>query len=85
AYNVNYMMQWMEPTFTRQAECAIDQFIHAFNQSRDEHFPPDSLTAVSSNNKETVQAGSSIQKKFGNNYPRLVEVKNKYDPSGLFG
>ncbi|KAG8733177.1 hypothetical protein FRC12_018959 [Ceratobasidium sp. 428] len=86
-YVISYMMQWTDPGFTSLAQCAIDQLTDVFNKSRDKHFPSDSLTAASLSHhlNEAVSVNSEVQKRFGNNYQRLVEVKNKYDPKGLLG
>jgi hypothetical protein len=80
------MMHWNDPEFTGHASDATDRLDQGFTKIRSGHFPPESLSSgVYPAYPEKNSTQELTFKQFGSNYPRLVEVKNKYDPNGLFG
>ena len=88
SYNIVHGTHWTDPAFTERAEPATLAFGEAVGKYLNSSFDPELvgqggyinyLDMESTTNKDTVHI------RFGNNFPRLVEAKHKYDPSNLFG
>ncbi|KAG8737829.1 hypothetical protein FRC10_007756 [Ceratobasidium sp. 414] len=87
-YAVLLTMHWVDPSFSSQASAASIQIDDAFEKARALAFSPAKNVGGAYLNyldEESRVGVSKTQSKFGPNYARLVEVKLKYDPEGLFG
>ncbi|CAE6457872.1 unnamed protein product [Rhizoctonia solani] len=83
------LITWVDPSFNEQATQATLELNQTLNESRKRHFPPDLLSRGGyinymdedsrTYNKEFTQG------RFGSNYPRLMELKRKYDAERVFG
>ncbi|KAG8736606.1 hypothetical protein FRC12_017532 [Ceratobasidium sp. 428] len=88
AYNMNTLTRWTDPSFTPQAIAISRSFDAVFVETRAKHFAPELVGEGGYTNylDEDAQKASQdvAHKRFGSNYPRLVEVKSKYDPENIF-
>lgn len=81
-------MHWIDPAFTPQASVASVQIDDAFEQARAAAFSAAANiggTYINYLDEDSRIGASKTQSKFGPNYPRLVEAKQKYDPELVFG
>ncbi|CAE6494117.1 unnamed protein product [Rhizoctonia solani] len=89
AHNVMFITTWMDPNFSEDARQATLGFNQAFTKSREEYFPSDLVDRGGySNYMDEESRGYNkefTQRRFGTNYPRLMELKSRYDPDGVFG
>jgi hypothetical protein len=87
--NIAYIMHWNDPSFTPYAAPATLLLDKAFLQARDQHFAPELVGEggyINYLDEESRSANEEfVNKRFGSNFKRLVEVKKKYDGEGLFG
>ncbi|QRV77381.1 FAD-binding domain protein [Ceratobasidium sp. AG-Ba] len=85
-YDLKFMIQWTDPKFTWEAQDALERLSDVFNEAQEKHFTSEVInTHLCSHLDENLFTSAEIEARFGDNYQRLVEVKNKFDPSGLFG
>lgn len=84
-----YMIRWADPVFTEEAPKAARNLDSIFAQARAKFFEPNLVGEGGYTNyldEESRTASKEVSsRRFGINFPRLVEVKKKYDPSNLFG
>jgi FAD/FMN-containing dehydrogenase len=80
-------MQWTDPAFTEHAPQTTIELDQAYVKIRDAHFPRELVGEGGYINYLDVESrkASSVSRRFGANFPRLVEIKRKYDPENLFG
>lgn len=81
-------MHWVDPAFTPRASEASIQIDTAFEHARKAAFPPMSNiggTYINYLDEDSRVGASQTKSKFGSNYARLVEIKQKYDPELVFG
>ncbi|KAG9095253.1 hypothetical protein FS749_010791 [Ceratobasidium sp. UAMH 11750] len=81
-------MHWTDPSFTSRASAASIQIDNAFENARALAFSPAKNVGgayVNYLDEESQVGVNKTRSKFGPNYARLVEVKVKYDPEGVFG
>lgn len=81
-------MHWTDPTFTPRASEASIQIDTAFEHTREAAFSAASNiggTYINYLDEDSRVGASKTQSKFGPNYVRLVEIKQKYDPERVFG
>ncbi|QRV92187.1 FAD-binding domain protein [Ceratobasidium sp. AG-Ba] len=88
-WNIVYIMTWADPSFTPQVGPLTFAIDKAYTEARDKLFPPE-LTGpggyINYLDEESRLANKEfVYKRFGQNFKRLVEVKNKYDSRNLFG
>ncbi|CAE6532888.1 unnamed protein product [Rhizoctonia solani] len=88
-YNIQYLPHWTDPAFNEQAAKALVILDQGFHKARDEFIGSGATGDGGYTNymDHTSRTADSawLQRRFGGNYHRLVEVKRKYDPIGLFG
>ncbi|KAG8720705.1 hypothetical protein FRC08_018404 [Ceratobasidium sp. 394] len=87
-YAVLLTMHWTDPSFTSRASAASIQIDNAFENARALAFSPAKNVGgayVNYLDEESQVGVNKTRSKFGPNYARLVEVKVKYDPEGVFG
>ncbi|KAG8685316.1 hypothetical protein FRC09_014834 [Ceratobasidium sp. 395] len=88
AFNMNTLIRWTDPSFTPQAIVISRSIDAVFVQTRAKHFAPELVGEGGYTNYLDEDAQKTSQdvahKRFGSNYPRLVEVKSKYDPENIF-
>lgn len=91
AYNVPYVMTWSDPAFTPNAANEIFALDRVFTQSRNSFFQSELVSQGGYANyfdEESRLARKSQEfahRRFGANFPRLIEIKGKYDPGNIFG
>ncbi|KAG9120081.1 hypothetical protein FRC07_004577 [Ceratobasidium sp. 392] len=89
AYNMNTLTRWSDPSFESQALTISRAIDEVFVKTRAKHFAPELVGEGGYTNYLDEDASKKSQevahKRFGSNYPRLVEVKTKYDPENKFG
>lgn len=83
------MIRWTDPAFTDQAPQAARDLDGVFVQTRAEFFEPKLVGQGGYTNyldeESRIASGEVSNRRFGTNFPRLVEVKKKYDPLNKFG
>ncbi|KAG9091596.1 hypothetical protein FRC06_000498, partial [Ceratobasidium sp. 370] len=87
-YAVLLTMHWVDPSFSSRASAASIRIDDAFEKARALTFSPAKYVGgayVNYLDEESRVGMSKTRSKFGPNYARLVEVKLKYDPEGVFG
>ncbi|CAE6457366.1 unnamed protein product [Rhizoctonia solani] len=88
-YNMEYLLHWKDPSFTERAYQALRALDQEFVKSRDESIGRGVTGQGGYTNyldEESRTAGVAwLQRRFGSNYARLIEVKQKFDPTALFG
>ncbi|QRV92198.1 FAD-binding domain protein [Ceratobasidium sp. AG-Ba] len=88
-YNIMCLLCWEDPAFTQQAADVARAFDEEFMGHRNKHFPPQLIAQGGYTNylDEDSQMASKVvvNRRFGSNFPRLAELKRKYDPDNLFG
>ncbi|CUA78499.1 6-hydroxy-D-nicotine oxidase [Rhizoctonia solani] len=85
-YNVGYFMNWSDPAWTKQSIPTVLALDKEFMKLRDAHFHRDLVGEggyLNYQDAESQKAGAS--RRFGSHFPRLLEIKRKYDPENLFG
>ncbi|EUC63244.1 FAD-binding oxidoreductase, putative [Rhizoctonia solani AG-3 Rhs1AP] len=85
-YNIGYFMNWSDPAWTEQSIPTVLALDKEFVKLRDAHFPPDLVVEggyINYQVAESQKGGTS--RRFGSHFPRLAEIKRKYDPENLFG
>jgi hypothetical protein len=86
---MNNMIRWADPAFGPNALAASRSIDAAFVQTRAKHFAPELVGQGGYTNYLDEEARASSKevsyRRFGSNYPKLVEVKSKYDPENMFG
>ncbi|CAE6532895.1 unnamed protein product, partial [Rhizoctonia solani] len=88
-YNIFYLPHWTDPSFTEYAANAVASLDKAFVEARDEFIGRGATgnggytNYMDHTNRTTGIAW--LKHRFEGNYLRLIEVKQKYDPVGLFG
>ncbi|CAE6426404.1 unnamed protein product, partial [Rhizoctonia solani] len=88
-YNMAYVMAWSDDSFTEQAgkvNLALHQDIV---RSRHVHFQADSVGEGGYTNymdeESRLATKDFANRRFRENFARLVEIKLRYDPSNIFG
>lgn len=87
-YAVLLTMHWIDPAFTPRASEASVQIDSAFEHAREAAFSAVSNiggTYINYLDEDSRVGASKTRSKFGPNYLRLVEIKQKYDPDRVFG
>ncbi|CAE6478179.1 unnamed protein product [Rhizoctonia solani] len=83
------LITWMDPGFNEHATQATLELNQAINKTREEHFPSESLIRGGYINYMDEDSRTYNKEfthgRFGANYPRLMELKSKYDPARVFG
>ncbi|CAE6353145.1 unnamed protein product [Rhizoctonia solani] len=85
-YNVGYFMNWSDPAWTEQSIPTVLALDKEFMKLRDAHFHRDLVGEggyLNYRDAESQKTGAS--RRFGSHFPRLLEIKRKYDPENLFG
>ncbi|CAE6432648.1 unnamed protein product [Rhizoctonia solani] len=85
-YNIGYLMNWSDAAWTEKSIPTTLALDKEFIKLRDAHFAPELVGEggyINYQDAESQKAGSS--RRFGSHFPRLVEIKRKYDPDNLFG
>ncbi|KAH7310235.1 hypothetical protein B0J17DRAFT_586382 [Rhizoctonia solani] len=85
-YNIGYLMNWSDGAWTEQSIPVTLALDKEFIKLRDAHFKPELVGEggyINYQDAESQKAGSS--RRFGSHFPRLVEIKRKYDAENLFG
>ncbi|KAL5632777.1 hypothetical protein ACGC1H_005655 [Rhizoctonia solani] len=85
-YNIGYFMNWSDPAWTEQSIPTVLALDKEFMKLRDAHFPPDLVGEggyINYQDAESQKGG--VSRRFASHFPRLVEIKRKYDPENLFG
>ncbi|KAF8595224.1 FAD-binding domain-containing protein [Ceratobasidium sp. AG-I] len=89
SYNTLFMIRWTDPAFTEQAPKAARDLDNIFTQTRAELFEPKLVGQGGYTNYLDEESRASSKevsnRRFGTNFPRLVEVKKKYDSLNMFG
>ncbi|KAG9084585.1 hypothetical protein FRC07_013600, partial [Ceratobasidium sp. 392] len=88
AYNVMFVMHWTEDSFGDRAAGVLRAWDQVFMDIRKSHFAPELIAEGGYTNylDEDSQMASKVvaNRRFGSNFPRLAEIKRKYDPDYLF-
>ncbi|QRV77386.1 FAD-binding domain protein [Ceratobasidium sp. AG-Ba] len=88
-WNLAYIMTWDDSSFTPRAGPLTMVLDNAYTEARDRFFPQELTREGGYMNyldEESRLANKEfVYKRFGQNFKRLVEVKNKYDNGNLFG
>ncbi|KAF8600280.1 FAD-binding domain-containing protein [Ceratobasidium sp. AG-I] len=89
SYNIVQGTHWTDPAFTEQAGPATRGFAEAIGKYLNSSFAPELVGQGGYINYLDMESCTTdknvVHIRFGNNFPRLVEAKRKYDPSNLFG
>ncbi|KAG9119802.1 hypothetical protein FRC07_005006 [Ceratobasidium sp. 392] len=87
-YNLMLVMHWADDSFTPQGADAARVLDDAFMSYRNQHFAPELVGQGGYTNyldEESQMASKAVvNRRFGSNFPRLLEIKRKYDPDNLF-
>ena len=81
-------MHWVDPAFGTRASEASVQIDNAFEEARKAVFSAASNiggTYINYLDEDSRVGANKTKTKFGPNYARLVEIKQKYDPELVFG
>lgn len=82
-------MHWTDPAFTEQATPVTLALDKTFVKNRSAFFAPELVGEGGYTNYLDTECRIAnkeiIHSRFGNNFPRLVGAKRKYDPGNLFG
>ncbi|CAE6494131.1 unnamed protein product [Rhizoctonia solani] len=88
-YNLAYVMTWSDPSFTERATKITLALHQDIVRSRHAHFPANSVGEGGYTNymdeESRVATKDFANRRFGDNFARLVEIKRQYDPSNVFG
>ncbi|CAE7150134.1 unnamed protein product [Rhizoctonia solani] len=89
SHNIMMGITWVDPNFNERARQAILDLNQAFTKCREAYFPVDLVNQGGYTNymdeESRIYNKEFTQRRFGANYPRLMELKNKYDPGNIFG
>ncbi|KAH7337174.1 hypothetical protein B0J17DRAFT_719072 [Rhizoctonia solani] len=88
-YNLAYIMTWSDPPFTEHASKVALSLHQDIIRSRHAYFPADSVGEGEYTNymdeESRVKSQDFANRRFGESFPRLVEIKLRYDPPNVFG
>lgn len=88
-FNVFQMIRWTDNEFTAHAFEATRGLSQSFVKIREGHISgslmaSEGFPSYLDEDGDSTNGPEPMVRRFGTNYSRLIEIKRKYDPSGLF-